>query len=159
MKFKIKKEEIEEVIDYSKLPTPVIFGMVREMEAKYGKELKLNKDENLSDSLALNEYYCLKRELDRRTKKGIVKLELDERIARIFTPKRIELLNELSIDSSTIEKLAKKLKRNPKGVSRDLGILEKFGVIGRRKVGRETEVYLIGREFEIVAQRKAEMEG
>jgi hypothetical protein len=159
MKFKIKKEEIEEIVDYSKFSTPAIFGMLREMESKYGKDLELNKDEILSDSLALNEYYCLKRELDRRAKRGIVKLKLDKDLSKIFTSKRIELLNELSKGSSTVEKLAKSTKRNPKGVSRDLRLLEEYGVIGKRKTGRKIKVYLIGREFEIVTPQKAEVKG
>jgi len=68
MKFKIKKEEIEEVVDYSKLATPVIFEMIREMESRYGKDLELNRDETLSDSLAINEYAFLRQEMDKREK-------------------------------------------------------------------------------------------
>ncbi len=75
MKFKIKKDEIEEVVDYSKLATPAIFEMIKEMESRYGKDLELNRDETLSDSLAINEYRFLRQELDKREKEGIIKLD------------------------------------------------------------------------------------
>jgi len=38
------------------------------MESRYGKDLELNRDETLSDSLAINEYAFLRQELDKREK-------------------------------------------------------------------------------------------
>ncbi len=129
------------------------------MESRYGKDLELNKDETLSDSIAINEYAFLRQELDKREKEGIIKLDMDREVSTVFTSKRIELLNELSKGSRTIENLAKSLERNPKSVSRDLNVLEKFGIIGREKEGRKTKVHLIASKFEIAAPQKTGVEG
>ena len=73
---------------------------------------------------------------------------LDENLSKIFTPKRIALFSALS-GSDTIKSLAKKLNRNPKSIARDIAVLEDFGIVRKKKKGKEVEVELIAREIVI----------
>jgi len=148
MKFKIHKNRIEEVVDYSKLSTSELKMKLRELEAEYGKEMSRNYDDSLRDALALNEYRIIKEELENRAQKGVVRLNVDESLSKIFTPKRIALFNAIT-GRETIKSLAKKLNRNPKSIARDIAVLEDFGIVRKKKRGREVEVELAVKEIVI----------
>ncbi len=139
MKFKIHRNRIEEVVDYSKLSTSELKMKLRELEAEYGREMSRNYDDSLRDALALNEYIIIREELENRAQKGEVRLGIDESLSKIFTPKRIALLNALT-GKETIKTLAKKLNRNPKSIAGDIAVLEDFGIVRKRKKGREVEI-------------------
>ncbi len=148
MKFKINKDLVEEVVDYSKLSTKELKMKLKELEAEYGKEMPRNFDDSLKDALALNEYKIIKEELENREKTGVMRLNIDKNLSKIFTPKRIELFNAIT-GRETIKSLAKKLNRNPKSVARDIAVLEDFGIIRKKKRGREVEVELAVKEIVI----------
>jgi|GEM_PF-7071926 hypothetical protein len=63
MKFKIHKNRVEEVVDYSKLSTSELKMKLRELKAEHGKEMSRNYDDSLRDALALNEYRIIKEEV------------------------------------------------------------------------------------------------
>ena len=139
---------VEEEVDYSKLSTVELRRRLRELEEEYGREMVRNLDESLRDALALNEYGIIKEELKKRAHKGVVKFNMDENLSKIFTPKRIALFSALS-GRDTTKSLAKKLNRNPKSIARDIAVLEDFGIVRKKKKGKEVEVELIAREIVI----------
>ena len=64
-------------------------------------------------------------------------LILSEKEYMLITPRRLELLDYLSVEQvSSINDLADKLKRDVKNVYLDLKILERLGFISLRKEGR-----------------------
>jgi len=65
----------------------------------------------------------------------VVRLNIDESLSKIFTPKRIALFNAIT-GRETIKSLEKKLNRNPKSIARDIAILEDFGIVRKKKRGR-----------------------
>ncbi|NOZ57986.1 MAG: hypothetical protein GXO66_00170 [Euryarchaeota archaeon] len=136
------------MVDYSKLSTSELKMKLRELEAEYGKEMSRNYDDSLRDALALNEYRIIKEELENRAQKGVVRLNVDESLSKIFTPKRIALFNAIT-GRETIKSLAKKLNRNPKSIARDIAVLEDFGIVRKKKRGREVEVELAVKEIVI----------
>jgi len=148
MKFKIRKNMVEEVVDYSKLSTIELRRRLKELEAEYGREMSRNFDESLRDAIALNEHSIIKEELEKRAREGIVIFNMNENLSKIFTPKRIALFSAIS-GRETIKSLAKKLNRNPKSIARDIAILEDFGIIRKKKRGKEVEVELAAREIVI----------
>jgi len=64
----------------------------------------------------------------------------DKKLSKIFTPKRLELLNIiLQKNPRNISELSRQTKRKIENVYRDLKQLEKYGLITLEKHGRDTE--------------------
>ena len=59
----------------------------------------------------------------------IVAFEDVESLLRVLTPKRAILLRQIKETPTSISVLAKKLKRDRSAVTRDVQVLERFGVI------------------------------
>ena len=68
-------------------------------------------------------------------------MDLNPKEMGIFTPKRLELLYQLSaLKVASINDLAHKLRRNVKNVYQDLKILHAYGFISFRKRGKKNKV-------------------
>jgi predicted transcriptional regulator len=76
------------------------------------------------------------RELGRRSDRGdsipfsrVIAFEDIESLLHVLTEKRVVLLKEIKAAPSSISDLAKRLKRDRSAVTRDVQVLERFGVV------------------------------
>jgi predicted transcriptional regulator len=78
-------------------------------------------------------------------------LILDFKVYKMLTPRRLELLDFLALQSvSSINELAEQLQRDVKNVYNDLKILEELGFISLRQEGRRLVPELIVYEINIL---------
>ena len=60
-----------------------------------------------------------------------------EEIPKLFSEERVKLIHEIRKKDYSVNELAVKLKRRRENISRDLNILEHFGVVQMQRIGRE----------------------
>lgn len=79
--------------------------------------------------------------LDSFPEEVYVPLNVD--VASLFAPARLELLRSISEEPRTVSDLARSVRRKVPAVSRDLGLLERQGLIQFRTEGRKKYAELI----------------
>ncbi|MFH1835737.1 MAG: ArsR family transcriptional regulator [Methanobacteriota archaeon] len=60
-----------------------------------------------------------------------------DEVPKLFSEERVRLIHEIRKNDYSVTQLASKLKRRRENVSRDLAILEHFGLVRVCKIGRE----------------------
>ena len=86
----------------------------------------------------------------------VVAFEDVESLLHVLTEKRVLLLKQVKETPSSISDLAKKLKRDRSAVTRDVQVLERFGVLQVTAKplaghGRQKWVQPVGREIQLTA--------
>lgn len=75
-----------------------------------------------------------------------------EQLSSLFSPKRIAAFIELIRYESKpcgVNELADKLHRKQEAISRDMGVLEKHGMVSKTKHGKETHLSALVKSIEI----------
>jgi predicted transcriptional regulator len=88
---------------------------------------------------------------------SVVAFEDIESLRHVLTEKRVLLLRQVKETPASISDLAKKLKRDRSAVTRDVQILERFGVllVTERPLpghGKQKWITPIAREIQLIAQ-------
>jgi predicted transcriptional regulator len=88
---------------------------------------------------------------------NIVAFEDIESLLHVLTQKRVLLLKQVKQTPASISDLAKKLKRDRSAVTRDVQILERFGVLQVTEKplpghGKQKWITPVAREIQLIAQ-------
>lgn len=88
---------------------------------------------------------------------SVVSFEDIESLLHVLTQKRVLLLRQVKQKPASISDLAKKLKRDRSAVTRDVQILERFGVLQVTEMplpghGRQKWITPVAREIQLIAQ-------
>lgn len=92
------------------------------------------------------------REFDRGEENGprVLSFEDPERIQRLLTPRRLELLRSVMEESpGSIRQLAERLERNVSDVHEDVTLLEEYGIVELEQDGRAKRPVVPYDEIEI----------
>jgi predicted transcriptional regulator len=87
----------------------------------------------------------------------VIAFEDIESLLHVLTEKRVLLLKQVKVKPASISDLAKKLKRDRSAVTRDVQILERFGVLRVTEMplpghGRQKWITPVAREIQLIAQ-------
>lgn len=88
---------------------------------------------------------------------SVVSFEDIESLLHVLTQKRVLLLRQVKETPASISDLAKKLKRDRSAVTRDVQILERFGVLEVTEKplpghGKQKWITPVAREIQLIAQ-------
>jgi predicted transcriptional regulator len=88
---------------------------------------------------------------------SVVSFEDVESLLHVLTQKRVLLLRQVNETPASISDLAKKLKRDRSAVTRDVQILERFGVLEVTEKplpghGKQKWITPVAREIQLIAQ-------
>jgi len=98
------------------------------------KEVRVGTIDDFGE--ALKEIIADPKKINQIPKGGVVYVSPED-LPKILSKERLRLLHEIRKEEVNVGRLAVNLHRNREHVSRDLSILERFGLVHMQKRGRE----------------------